>query len=298
MKDRSIGTMEEKQTMEDLGPTTERIAGAGGYPLAVRLWQASEPRATLVMLHGVVSHAGWLDPIASRLVRDGISVACLDRRGSGANTTARGDASGPADLLDDLQTVLAHYSRPECPVDLCGFCWGATYAVNYLSAREHGVRSLVLLAPGIFPAGELLRTPLVTGESGEATLEPTIPLDAFTRGPEYEGFILPDPLRLRRVSPRLNAVIRSLSRFVGVKLTRLTLPTLIVLPELDRITDNGATEKAFDRMRATPKRLVRVPGEHGVQFDAPRQAADAIVNWVTEVEATGIPTPKAPRRLA
>lgn len=262
-------------------PAQERVSGSGGYPLEVRVWRPGSPRATVVMLHGVVSHSGWLDPIAGRLARRGIEVVCPDRRGSGRNMLQRGDAPSAEALLDDLDRILARYDHPAVPLHLCGFCWGAVYAVRYLAVERPSIRSLILLAPGLYPAGSLRTQTFVTGDSAEPTLDPLVPLEGFTRGPALQEYILPDPLRLRGVSPRFNSVAAEFSRLLTPRLARLRLPVLCVLAEDDRITDNDATRAAFARVSGTPRELAVVPGEHGVQFDSPEQSAQLLVDWIT-----------------
>jgi len=58
------------------------------------------------------------------------------------------------------------------------------------------------------------------------------------------------------------------------------VPTLIVLAEADRVVDNAATEGLFTAMRASRKDLRTVPGEHGVQFDAPHEVAAILHDWL------------------
>lgn len=261
-------------------PAQQRVQARDGYPLDVRVWRPRSPVATLVMLHGVVSHAGWLDPVAARLAEAGIQVVCPDRRGSGRNRRQRGDAASGDVLLDDLDLVVGRFADPEVPLHLCGFCWGAAYALRYLGVERPAVRSLVLLAPGLYPAAELTGQPLVTGDSPEATVDPLIPLDAFTSSPALQDFILPDPLRLRRVSPRFNSIVVDFGRFITLRLARLRTPTLCVLAADDRITDNDATRVGFGVVRATPRELVTVAGQHGVQFDSPDEAASLLSAWI------------------
>ncbi|OLD38403.1 MAG: hypothetical protein AUI57_07145 [Candidatus Rokubacteria bacterium 13_1_40CM_2_68_8] len=259
---------------------TETVPGVGGDRLNVRVWRASPSVETVVMLHGLISHSGWLAPVAEDLATRGITSVCPDRRGSGANPGPRGDAPSGAVLLDDLDCVLDRFEHNGAGVHLVGFCWGAAYAVNYLALRGRPVRSLALLAPSIVPAPSVREQPLITGPSGEATVDPTIPAEAFTHGPAYEQVILPDPLRLRKVSPRLNGILAEFGYMIGAKLTRLTVPTLIVLAQADRVVDNAATEGLFTTMRASRKELRTVPGEHGVQFDAPQEVAAILHDWL------------------
>jgi acylglycerol lipase len=261
-------------------PVQERVAGADGYPLEVRVWRAAVPIATVVVLHGIVSHAGWLDPIASLLCERGADVICPDRRGSGRNSVARGDAPSGDALLEDLDRVIESCAQPGLPTHLCGFCWGAVYALRYLSTPRPAIQSLLLLAPGLYPADELARLPLRTGNSSEPTEEPLVPLDGFTRGPALREFILPDPLRLARVSPRFNGIVEEFSQLITPRLARVRIPVLCVLAAHDRISDNDATRRALERMRGTVPEIHTVAGEHGVQFDAPAEAAELMYRWI------------------
>src|SRR5438094_3879701 len=134
---------------------------------------------------------------------------------------------------------------------LAGFCWGAAYAIHYLALRGRRGSSLALLAPSIVPAAAVRAQSLVTGSSGDATEDPAIAPDAFTRGPAYEQVTVPDSLRFRKLSPRLNGILAEFAFMIGAKVTRLTVPILIVLAETDRVVDNAATEKLFASMRAS-----------------------------------------------
>ena len=259
---------------------TETVRGFGGYPLNVRVWRASRSVGSVVMLHGLVSHSGWLAPIAERLAASGVTTICPDRRGSGANPAPVGDAPCAEALLDDLDGIFDRFAPNGSELHLAGFCWGAAYAVNYLALRARPVDSLALLAPSIVPAPALRARPILTGSCGDATEDPTMPPEAFTRGPAYHQVVLPDPLRLRKISPRFNSILAKFAFMIGPKVTRLTVPTLIVLAASDRVVDNGATEQLFATMRASPKELRTVPGEHGVQFDAPDEVANILHQWV------------------
>ena len=76
---------------------------------------------------------------------------------------------------------------------------------------------------------------------------------------------------------------------MGVKLARLAGPILVVLASEDRVTDNDATRRAFNLLRVQ-KRLVEVPGEHGVQFDAPDQTAKEIIDWIARFDTSIVGT--------
>jgi len=262
------------------------VLGSDDYPLACRYWQAEAPEALLVFMHGVVSHSLWLEHIAVGLVEHRISCLIVDRRGAGLNQSNRGDAPNVASLMLDLDHVLEWATATSLPVHLCGFCWGANYVVNYLTKMKSEIQSVSLLAPSLFPSARITDQTFLTGDSGEPTEEPVMPLECFTDGPAFESFILPDPLRLKKVSQRMNSVMAELSGGMWLKFLRLQLPTLVVLGEQDEVVDNQATERVYNRLNCDRKQLQILPGKHGIQFDAKEQVVSTLMHWIHDTTTT------------
>ena len=198
----------------------------------------------------------------------------MDRRGAGLNRPA------VEALLGDLDAVVRAAAARRGPLHLAGFCWGSVYAVNFLADSSLRVDGAIHVAPSLFPAPLVLERPFATGDSGEATEEPVMPIERFTDGPSFESFIVPDPLRLRRVSPRMNACMQRLSAGIWMKFLRLSTPCLMLLGERDDVVDGRATRRAFERLPVARKRLHALDSAHGIQFDAPEAAAALVRDWV------------------
>jgi alpha-beta hydrolase superfamily lysophospholipase len=257
------------------------VTATDGYSLQARVWRPSANACHQVyLLHGIVSHSEWLTPLAEQLAALGIEVLCPDRRGAGLSTEAGGDAPSAAVLVDDLCSVVERFARPNVHAHIGGFCWGATYAINCLEKLPGKFRSFVMVAPSIFPAADIGAAELQTGDSAEATLDPHVPLDRFTSGAAYRDYIIPDKLKTAKVSPRFNAVLLDMNRLLGPRWAKLGLPTLMLLASDDRLSDNSKHERAFETLRAAPKKTLTIAGEHGLQFDAPRETARAIADWL------------------
>src|SRR4051794_36050025 len=87
--------------------TVESFTTGDGYRCQYRHYPAAgPPRAEVVGVHGIQSHAGWYEHSCIQLAQAGFAVSFLDRRGSGMNPEARGDAPGFRRLLDDLADFL------------------------------------------------------------------------------------------------------------------------------------------------------------------------------------------------
>ncbi|MFK7894089.1 MAG: alpha/beta fold hydrolase [Granulosicoccus sp.] len=261
------------------------VRGNDDYPLICRYWQAEHPQAILVLLHGIVSHSGWLESITNELASNGISCLAADRRGAGLNNTMRGDAPDSNSLLSDLAAVLDWAHVTGLPCHLAGFCWGANYAVNYMVSEQclnHNVKlqSLSLLAPSLFPSKRITEQPFETGDSSVPDQEPVMPIKCFTDGPAFEAFIKPDPLRLTHVSTRMNQIMAEFSQGIWMKFLRLKIPTLVVLGAEDEVVDNAATEQLFNRLPCDPKAIHSLRAKHGLQFDSPDEVIQLVLQWV------------------
>src|SRR5437588_2677367 len=122
-----------------------------GYRWQYRRYLTTEPaKARVLCLHGIQSHGGWYEYSCSRLCEAGYSVCFLDRRGSGLNQEARGDAPSFRRLLDDLEEFIQteKQSTDDVPTYLMAISWGGKLGVA-LERRHPGLLDgMVLVCPG------------------------------------------------------------------------------------------------------------------------------------------------------
>jgi len=197
-------------------------------------------------------------------------------------------APGSDSIIVILHGVVSHSEW------LNDFCYGLTsrgisclsadrrgaYWVNYLAERTNPCRSISLMAPSLFPSKVITDQDLHISDSSIANQTPLIPLESFTAGPALSGFIKPDPLRLRLVSPRYNGAMAEFSQGVWMKFLRLNIPVLVVLASDDDVVDNDATERVANRYSKADLKLVTLTGKHGIQFDACDELVDEQINWI------------------
>jgi alpha-beta hydrolase superfamily lysophospholipase len=278
----------------EVGGRLSSLEADDGYLLTYRIWDAAAvpPRGALVLLNGVMSHSLWFHPIARALVRDGLKLIGADRRGSGLNREARGDAPDARVLLDDLRAIITRERLPGRPLHLVGWCWGAVVAIN-LAAEIKDLSSLVLLAPGLFPTREVKAGMAALGDArrqspeGMASLENPIREEMFTRGPALADFILADAHRLSAFTPRFYAIMMKLGMGAHFLLPRARVPILVVLARDDRATDNEDTVRGVARLTAGRAEVAYIDGEHGMQFDAPDALARVLAAWALDPARTG-----------
>jgi alpha-beta hydrolase superfamily lysophospholipase len=285
-----------------IAPRAWQFVASDGYPLNVMSFVGEEPPlARVVVVHGVQSHAGWYTGLCRRLAAKRFETHCPDRRGSGANTQARGHAESARRLVDDLAELIAslgthEQARPggpaHLPVALVGISWGAKLVVATAARGRGQVQAIALVCPGLHPrVGISRRERLGAGLAlllgrGLSTRFP-IPLSEpalFTEDPAGRAFIAADPLSLRDATASLLFASRMLDAWVARSASSLKMPTLLMLAEHDRIVDNARTRSYFRTIESTRKRLVEYPGKHHtLEFDddSGTYAAD-LSRWLAE----------------
>jgi alpha-beta hydrolase superfamily lysophospholipase len=260
------------------GYTTREHAASDGYVWKYRVYAAQgTPRAELVFIHGIQSHAGWYEYSCTRFSQAGYRVSFLDRRGAGMNTAMRGDARGGfRRLVDDLaeflgampRTVPRGHTVSRLPVFLCAISWGGKLAAA-LERRHPGlIDGLVLFCPGF---AARVRPPLrerlliLLCRLVRPSKRFPIPLsdpELFTANPHWMQFLRDDPLRLHQAtarllieSVRLDGYLRFVPKYVHV-------PVLVLLAEHDRIINNGKVRSFVERFVTPDKEIHEYAGAH------------------------------------
>jgi acylglycerol lipase len=248
-----------------------------GYQLQGRFWPPRNSPATMILyLHGIQSHGGWFEWSASVLSESGAGVLLPDRRGSGLNATARGDAPSVERWLRDIDECAAWGARQfgvaRCPV--VGVSWGGKLAAAWAARRPELAGDLLFVAPGFFPAVDV--SPLAKIGIGLALLAGgghkfRIPLDdpaLFTDNPAGRQFIESDPIRLQRVTARFLWQSRRLDKEIRrLKPGMFGQPVTLLVAGKERIIRNSITE-AWVRSICTATRILRFPqAAHTLEFE-------------------------------
>jgi alpha-beta hydrolase superfamily lysophospholipase len=257
--------------------TPDHFTAADGYRWHLRRYAPAGPaRGRVVCLHGIQSHAGWYGASCAHLARQGFAVTFLDRRGSGANQQARGDAPSWRQLVEDIAEFLtAERLRDGAPLPmfLLAISWAGKTATALAARRPELLDGLVLVTPGLCPRvrpplGQRLRIALAR------LVAPTrlfpIPLDdpeLFTATPRWQQFIRDDPLALRRATARLLVESARLDAYLRWVPRRVKAPLLLLLAGQDRIIDNARTRAYVGRF-ASEREVIEYPqAHHTLEFE-------------------------------
>jgi len=249
-----------------------------GYPFYYRRYAPQgRPRGRLVFVHGVRSHGGWYERSCRKFAEQGYEVSFLDRRGGGLNTAHRGDSPEFRRLIDDLAEFLLDLrrDRPWLPTFLAGISWGGKLAVG-LQYRWPGlVAGMVLLCPGLVPIVTppfLQRVGIFRARLRRPDTFFPIPLnepELFTSSPRWQQYIATEPHGLREATARFLFSSFSLDIYLKRAAKRVTLPTLLLLAEHDRIIDNARTQAMVESFPCKERTVINYPGaHHTLEFEA------------------------------
>lgn len=256
-----------------------QLRSADGVELHASLFAAARPRAGLLLVHGLQSHAGWFEAsdTARELAEAGVCSLAYDRRGSGRSSGARGHAESAEDFLMDLDAArraLRSEIGASAPLHVLANCFGACATLAYAAEHPDAFASLILTSPAThmsrrasYGFGHKLRIALAPAHRCFAT-----PLrdEYFVSEGPWLDWIRHDPLALRSVSAGFLRSAARLGRRMRDAIPRLRTPLLVILARRDAIVDNRAIRCAFLASCPGPRRLLEHDVDHYIDFTRAR----------------------------
>jgi alpha-beta hydrolase superfamily lysophospholipase len=274
------------------------LTASDGVRLHYLHWPSgrSPPRAVVVLLHGIASHAGWFEETAADLGGQGMAVYGLDRRGSGRSGGPRGHLARYGRALDDVEQMVRLVSSDHrgTPVFLAASSWAAKLGIVHAAQRPAPLSGLMLLGPGLLARVNLSpwrQVRVVAGHLVTPMARLPIPLtpELYTANPPYLDLIRADPLRLLEATSQFFWETARLDRRRRRASARLRLPLLLLQGEADAMMDVPATRRWFARLGVGDKTYRAYPGAgHTLDFEPDRAdyLADMLA-WLSSRVPTG-----------
>ena len=123
-----------------------------GLRLHFQQWGSSDPRATIVLVHGLGSSSHIWDLVGPLLAAEAIRVLAIDQRGHGE--------SDQPDHGYDFESIVADLSgfmqlvEVPGPAVLVGHSWGASVVLHFAAAHPSRAAGIVLVDGGTSSPGE------------------------------------------------------------------------------------------------------------------------------------------------
>ncbi len=259
-----------------------------------------QPKAILICLHGIQTHADWFAPLGAEAEREGWLLLCPDRRGSGR---ARADdriarleplTIGGEVWAEELRPLFEKAREIDAPIFLVGTSWGAKVALYAAAERATlypgvNLRSLILLVPATPAKKETFFAKLVI------TVFHSFKRDKIFGGltqAEYQnrGADAAQRERLRENMQRDHQLLECgqtvhllheglrLEKEGLARLGKSPLPTLALFADGDEIVDLNRAPVATRNIGAEVHTLASAG--HAVQVEAPGSIVAVLRPWV------------------
>jgi alpha-beta hydrolase superfamily lysophospholipase len=262
--------------------TTVFKESPAGINMLLRHWEASDPWAILVIVHGLAEHRGRYKELGRFFAAAGIEVVSYDKRGYGSSGGRRAYVDHFSDYLDDLEWVLDGVRDRGLPVILFGHSLGGITAFSYTVDGRPEPDLLVLSAPAIdaevpFPKraaahilGRLLPRFLIGNDLDDEQL---------SSDPDVVAAYHADPLVYERTTARLGLEWLLAMDSAQASLDRLAVRTLVLHGGSDIIVLPRVSEP-FERLEIADR--IVFPGFRHEIFNEPdaRRAMDTMLNWI------------------
>ena len=265
------------------------LAGTGGLELYRRRWTPDhEPRAQVVITHGLGEHLARYEHVAERLVRAGFEVHAHDHRGHGRSEGRRADIGRMDEVVADLQGMiaLARAERPDRKLFLLGHSMGGCIALEYALRHQDEIDGLILSSPLASLDAASSFTRAVSKALGSIVPRLGVyDVDSrlVSRDPEVVHAYDTDPLVHHEKVPArtVGQLARSIESFPS-RLPSLTVPLLVFHGRADRITEPAGSERVHDLAGSADKELVFFDElYHETMNERERdQVLDRVVAWL------------------
>ena len=260
----------------------EIVTTRGGVTELRRRWEAEDPWASLLIVHGLAEHSGRYRDVGARLAAAGIDTHAFDLMGFGASGGTRADIADWHSYLFQLSDNLARLLDRGLPGVVLGHSAGGLLTLDYAMSRHRQPDLVVLNAPAVdavVPAWKRRASPILAGLVPTLTLANPINPDQIFNDPAFVAGYLADPLLEPRTTVRLGAHLLSTMDRVGASLDRFSAPCLVTHGEDDTLVP-PTTSDALARLPNVERRLY--PGVRHASLQEPvgGMILDDIVAWI------------------
>ncbi len=218
----------------------ERGTGRNGQFQLRRHWRVSDPRAAVLVIHGMGEHSGRYLRFGDFLAEEGYDVMAFDNQGFGQSGGRRGHIDSFATFLDNIEDLLLERRSLDVPVVLFGHSLGGLMATSYLVDGRPAPDLAVLSAPALgasLPRWRRVAAPIM-GRLAPTLFVPSADTPGILSSDESvdEAWAL-DPLVVRGGTARLGHEVFSRMKLTASRIDRLVVPTYVFHGTDDRLVE-------------------------------------------------------------
>lgn len=226
--------------------TTDFASTSDGLTQLRRHWPAEQPRAALLLVHGIGEHSGRYEHVGAFLAAHGIDTLAFDNRGFGQSGGRRAWVSSFDDYVADVEHLLAERRTLGVPLILMGHSLGGLIVSTYLVSRRPQPDLAILSAPALHaevPKWQRVMAPLISRVAPTAFIKSKIEAELLSRDVAVQQAYVDDPLVFGGATAGLGNEIFSTMERTSAMLDRITLPTYVLHGADDQLVPAAASAR-------------------------------------------------------
>ncbi len=210
--------------------TTSQLMATDGLGLLIRHWDCAEPRARMLLLHGLGEHSGRYEHVGAFFAANGIAGTAFDLRGHGASGGDRIDIEDFDAFLEDVAQVLGTLGS-DLPVIIYGHSMGGLIAASYGMSDRPQPDLYVLSAPALaaeVPAVLRVSAKVLHRVRPGLRMANSIKGEQLSKDPTVGEKYFADPLVETKATARFGATFLGQMDSIKDDYARLRRPTLVI----------------------------------------------------------------------
>ena len=249
----------------------------------------AEPRAILLVVHGLAEHSGRYRKLAERLVTLNYGVFALDHRGHGKSEGLAGYVTRFQDYLIDLETFhrIVRDKYPAARIFIIGHSMGGTIATAYAIRHQRELAGLVL-SGATLKVGESVSPMMVVLARVLSRLMPkvglaTIDASAISRDPAVVAAYQDDPMVYRgKIRARLGGELLNAMQEIQSRMPQIKLPVLVMHGSADRLSNPNGSQMLYQGISSEDRTLKQYQGCYHEIFNEPEHemVLSDLENWL------------------
>ena len=275
--------------MQAVDSSDGSFQSGSGANIFYRSWAPAEPRAVLLLAHGLAEHSGRYGDFASFFADAGIATYALDFPGHGRSDGKRGHIRDFQEYTDTLGALLslAREAHPDIPLVLFGHSMGGLIAADFLLQHQSEFVAAVLTGAAIQspqqPSSIVLFVNRVIASVMPRLGVLRMDASGISRDPQVISDYENDPLvyRGKATAGLVTALISTMKRVVE-NATSIRLPLLIMHGSVDSLTAVEGSKLLHDSISSEDKKIVIYDGLYHEILNEPERKnvmAD-ILEWL------------------
>ncbi len=256
-----------------------KFKGHQGLSLYYQSWlPANEPRAVLLVVHGLAEHSGRYMNMVNRFVPKGYAVYGFDQRGHGKSPGLRGYIERFSYFVNDLSNFssVIRSKHQDTKIFIVGHSVGGTIATAYAVHHQDDFNGLILSGATLEVGASVPSGPITVARALSFLLPKmglyVIDASAISRDQAVVDAYVDDPLVYRgRIRARSGTELIKTMRILPHQMSQLRLPILIMHGTADRLSDPRGSEILYDRVSSRDKTLKLYDGCYHEIFNEPER---------------------------